>query len=250
MSDAQPKPSFERIPSVRTYEAVVDQIKDKILEGDLVAGSSLPTERELCEELGVSRSSVREAMRSLEALGIVQVTRGRGPNHGARIRTAPASVLSDLLSLNVALYGWSLRDLVDARVALERQAVAAAARLEADGPSRAEIERLLEDMDCRHGPEDYHRLDVSFHVNLAELSHNPVVLSLMQGLRGAIAGLMVQAFRAVDDWPAMQERLSREHRSIWEAVLDGDPDAAATALEQHIRGFYEQALVGQEEQDS
>jgi GntR family transcriptional regulator, transcriptional repressor for pyruvate dehydrogenase complex len=250
MSESTPRPSFERIGSQRTYEAVVEQIKQKILNGELTAGSNLPTELQLCDELGVSRSSVREAMRSLEALGIVQVTRGRGPNHGARIRAAPASVLSDLLSLNVALYGWSLRDLVDARVALERQAVAAAASIMAAEPTRAEVEQLLEQMNSSHGPEDYHQIDVAFHVNIAALSHNPVVISLMEGLRGAVAGLMVQAFRAVDDWPETQERLSREHRAIWDAVLDGDPAAAAARMEQHIRGFYEHALVALEERSA
>lgn len=241
MSDTADRTAFERIGSVRTYEAVVEQIKRKIMKGDLAAGASLPTERELCEELGVSRSSVREAMRTLEALGVVQVSRGRGPNNGARIRAAPAEVLSDLLSLNVALYGWTLGDLVNARVALEREAVAAATRTGVSAESKQEIERLLAEMTCGHSPQQYHRLDVDFHVGLAEVSHNPVVLSLMEGLRGAISDLMVQAFRAVDDWPTTQARLSREHQRIWRAVLDGDADGAVDQLELHIRGFYKQA---------
>ncbi len=236
---------FARLETTKSYQAVVNQVKAKIYSGELRPGSSLPTERTLCDELGVSRSTVREAMRSLEALGIIEVTRGKGPASGARIRTVASPVLSELLSLNIALHGWTLSDLILSRTALERQSVAWAAgaapsRLLAIAPA---IEESLTLMTEECTPSEYYPVDADFHLMLANISGNPVMNSLMQGLRGAISDVMLKGFESMPDWRSAQERLTCEHTQIWEAIRAGDGGEAARLVERHIIDFYREALA-------
>lgn len=236
--DTAVTPLFERVPQAKTYEVVVDQIKAKIRAGELGPGSRLPTERVLCESLGVSRSSVREALRTLEAIGIVEVMRGKGPTRGARISPDPSGVLSELFQLNFSLHDWSLEHLVVARAALERQAALTGAAHDWLPAETAEVEETLKAMRIPCRPRDYYPIDMDFHLALAYRSNNPVLVTVMKGLRGAVADLMIEGFESAHDWPKVQRQLTNEHARIWRHFLAGNPSAAAEHLERHITGFY------------
>ncbi|MDA0638314.1 GntR family transcriptional regulator, partial [Nonomuraea sp. MCN248] len=98
MPDTRPK-------RTRTFEDVLGELERRIAENGLTAGDRLPAERQLAEELGVSRSSVREAMRVLETLGVVTSQVGRGPDAGAVLVSRPGHALTDLLRLHLGLTG-------------------------------------------------------------------------------------------------------------------------------------------------
>jgi len=236
-------PLFEKLPQSKTYEVVVDQIKAKIRAGELKPGSALPTERVLCESLGVSRSSVREALRTLEAIGIVEVLRGKGPGKGARVSPDPSGVLSELFQLNFSLHDWSLEHLVVARAAVERQAAMSGAKHNWSREEILEVEQHLKAMRTPCSPRDYYPIDMDFHLALAYRSNNPVLVTMMKGLRGAVADLMIEGFESAADWPKVQRRLTAEHAEIWRHFLAGNSAEAAEHLERHITGFYSQVLA-------
>jgi len=231
--------AWQAVRRVRTHEHVLAQIAERILDGRLNIGDRLPSERDLVAALGVSRSSVREALRILEAMGIVEAHVGSGRDSGSRVSGRPTEALSNLLRLHMALSHFQLADLVEVRIQLERSAAArASAEAHPDDISRlnALIDQMLQP-DIEHGT--FHELDGEFHVTIARASHNALAADLMQALRDAVRAHMEVAFSRVDDWDGMVKTLSDEHRQIAAAIADGDGDLAAELVSNHIAQFYE-----------
>ncbi len=221
-----------------THRWVLTVIEQRIVDGSLRAGDRLPGERDLAELLGVSRNSVREALRALESVGIVERGPGRGPSSGCIITGGPSAALSSVLRLHLALAHFSLADLVDVRVQLEMQAVHQAAAHEI-GAQDEVIRMLIEAMaDETLSPGEFNQLDTQFHIAVSSASGNPLLMALMQGLRDAVQHEMVAASERLSDWTATARRLHDEHESIANAMRAGDGDKAAALAEQHIRTFY------------
>lgn len=235
------------VPAVehdRTHRRVLAVIEQRILDGSLRAGDRLPGERELAELLGVSRNSVREALRALESMDLVVREPGRGLGSGCTITSGPSRAFGSLLRLHLALAHFSLADLVDVRVQLEVQAVRRAAER---GPGLADqterIAELLAEMgDVGLSPSEFNQLDTRFHIALSNASGNPLLIALMQALRDGVQQEMVAASERLADWPPVAARLRREHRAIADAVRDGDGDTAASLMAAHIHGFYDQTI--------
>jgi len=230
--------SWRPVARLRTDQQVLAQIEEHILRGRLRPGDRLPSERDLVEALGVGRSSVREALRALEALGIVLPHTGAGRDSGSIIAGGPSGALSNLLRLHMALARFELRDLVDTRVQLERRAAALAAEHvdEDDLTPLADVLAAMSDPGLTPGA--FNELDTSFHVCLASVSGNALLADLMQALRDAVHEQMVLAFERLPDWRQAADRLIEEHRAIYDAIRRRDPSAAAAAVERHIEGFY------------
>lgn len=222
----------------RTHRRVLALIEQQILDGSLRAGDRLPGERELAHLLGVSRTSVREALRALESMGIVARGPGRGPTSGCIVTGGPSAVLSSLLRLHLALSHFSLTDLVEVRVQLEIQAVRqAAGRL--GGVGQQHLQGLVDEMsDPALSPADFNLVDTQFHIAISKASGNPLLHALMQALRDAVQREMVATSERLEDWPPMANRLRSEHQAIARAVQDDDKDLAGALVEAHIRGFY------------
>ena len=223
----------------RTYELVLDQIEEQILSGNLGVGDHLPPERELAARLGVSRAAIREALRVLEAQGVLgrpQV--GTGPDSGNVIADLPRIGLSRLLRLHVALTNFPLTDVVEARTTLERASArlaAANATAEQHATMRGTLDRMA---GAEVSREEFNDLDTDFHVTLAEAAGNRLVADMTIALRNAMRHTLLQIFDTVEDWAATRGRLLAEHTGIYEAVRAGDAQAAADRVEAHIRDFY------------
>ncbi len=225
---------FQEIVRSPVYLQVAEQLREAILAGRLAPGEELPTERELSHSFGVSRASVREALRALQAQGLV--TRGGAPGRAvvAGEVAAPAGdVLVNLLRLNQV----GLEDLVDFRSVLESAALRLAAR---DGdPARLEEAReALAQMSGEMTIEAFDEADVRFHVALVRASGNEAMHLVMLALRRAVARHLLEALRAQRDRRATLGRLTREHAAILKAVEAGNADRAAALVDRHIRGFY------------
>lgn len=231
-------PEWRTVRRVRTHEQVLTQIEEQILEGRLQIGDRLPSERELVEMLGVSRNSVREALRVLESMGIIDAHVGTGRDSGSRVAGRSTEALGNLLRLHLALAQFRLGDLIDVRIELERLAVGRAAA-EADAGELAELRALTEEM-TRPGldRERFHDIDSEFHVRLARASRNAVAADLMQALRDAVKSEMTAAFERVEDWDTVVAALAAEHRAILAAVESGDGEEATRLVCCHIRDFY------------
>jgi GntR family transcriptional regulator, transcriptional repressor for pyruvate dehydrogenase complex len=235
--------AWEPVRRVRTHEQVLAQIEQKILDGSLRAGEKLPSERELVTALGVSRTSVREALRALEAMGIIEARTGSGRDAGSVVTGRSTAALTNLLRLHLALAQISLADLVETRVQLERNA----ARGAASTRTPQDIERLsglIEGM--RSTDQEYQQfnaLDTEFHVSIARISGNALATDLMQALRGAVESEMAAAFARLPEWRTVADTLVTEHESILRAIDKGDGDAAAELVADHITCFYQDRIL-------
>jgi GntR family transcriptional repressor for pyruvate dehydrogenase complex len=231
-------------PRLRTHEVVVRWIEDELAAGRVVLGQRLPAERGLAEQLGVSRASVREAIRVLEAMGVVRTAVGSGVDAGAVIVADPRAALTATLRLHLATSHLVIDDIVATRVLLESWAVAVAAA----APDHGQFERaeqLLDEMDdLKLAPAEFHRLDTEFHVELTTLAGNAVVGAVMASLRASIQGYVLAAVPALPDWPKMARKLRREHRRVLAAVRSSNGPGASVLVTKHIEGFYRVTGLG------
>jgi GntR family transcriptional regulator, transcriptional repressor for pyruvate dehydrogenase complex len=231
------------VSRARTHEQVLEQIEAQIVRGTLRTGDRLPSERALMELLDVSRSSIREALRILESIGIIASTGTRGTEAGWVISDHPSPALGRLLRLHLALARFELSDLVQTRVLLERWACQHAAERGDNGNHLDAVQRTLEAMnDEALSPRDFNRLDTQLHIRIAEASGNVLLRDLMQALRDAVEREMVAAFERLTDWRAAAAQLRQEHAGILDALRAGEGDKAAALVEQHIVHFYRDQL--------
>jgi DNA-binding FadR family transcriptional regulator len=225
---------------MRTHERVLAQIEDNIRTGVWALGMRLPGERVLAEQMGVSRPSVREAVRVLEAMGIVRTAVGSGPESGAIIIDRPAAGLGAAVRLHIASGTLPVRDVVAARAALETWATGQAAlRLtpEADlADAEAALARMVADAPLT--PRGFVQLDQQFHHALVRLAENQLVEAILLGLRTAVDDYIIAGAELVADWAPFSDRLCAEHRSIFDAVVAGDAASAERQAHDHVWGFY------------
>ncbi|WP_151769619.1 FadR/GntR family transcriptional regulator [Streptomyces abyssomicinicus] len=229
---------WQPVRQARTHELVLQSIEERVFAGDLKAGDRLPPERELAPVMGVSRSALREALRVLETIGVLVAQQGRGPDAGARIVRNPDDALGRLLRLHFALGSYSLEDVLEARVTLERSSFQASAG-HATAEDLAEAEDLLARMgDPALGVADFNELDTRFHVLFARSSGNRLTSTLTSAVRESVRPLILRALESADDWPATAAGLNAEHAELLRLVRTGDGAGAADLVERHIRGFH------------
>jgi GntR family transcriptional regulator, transcriptional repressor for pyruvate dehydrogenase complex len=230
------------VPRVRTYELVLDSIETQIVSGALRAGERLPPERELAALLGVSRPAVREALRILEAQGVVRSQVGKGPDSGTTIDRVPRDALARLLRLHVALGSFELEDVVETRVALERSSVVLACR-NAGPQNLARMRAALVAMDePKIDLERFNQLDTDFHMALAEAGGNRLMSDVTGAIRESVRMPILASMSAMpqtgeEGWPRVRDGLRADHHEIFAALEAGQAEQAADLLEAHIRGF-------------
>jgi GntR family transcriptional repressor for pyruvate dehydrogenase complex len=227
----------------RTHELVLRHIEGELSSGRLKLGAKLPAERALAGQLGVSRPSIREAIRVLEAMGVIRTSVGSGPDAGAVVVADPAAGITSAFRLHLASSHLPMFDVVQTRLLLEAWSVREAAAQQDEGQLAIAAD-LLDQMDDRAmSAADFHLLDAEFHVSLARATGNEVVAAIMTSLRGAIHHYVLGAVPALPDWAATARRLRRQHRAILAAIDSGDGELAATLVVRHIEGFYREAAV-------
>jgi GntR family transcriptional repressor for pyruvate dehydrogenase complex len=243
MAAGTPAASAAASVSPRAWQTVLEHVELQLLEGVLAPGDRLPGERAHTAELGVGRSSVREALRVLEVLGLIRTHAGSGPNAGAIIISTPGGGMSALMRLQVAARGFPVADIVRTRLILESSVagdLADASRL----ADLSAADRLLDAMDSPDlEPTEFLALDAAFHLALAEASGNEVITATMAGLRSGIEGYALAGLATISDWPATSARLRREHRGIVEAIGAADAPAARTRIHDHISGYYAETFT-------
>ncbi len=222
------------------FDVALGFIDAQILAGRYANGTRLPAERDLAAHLGVSRGAVREAIRVLQAQGILVSGTGRG--NGTRVQARPSNAIGRILRLQLALDVVSFADLTETRVALERAACAAAARRREPEPlARAEAlqERMRDELD----PDPFNELDTQFHVALAEAGDNRLMSDITVAIRRAVQGPISIAEHAHASWQEVRRSLVDQHDGMLTAIRDGDPELATRLTEEHIRHAY-QTLLG------
>jgi GntR family transcriptional repressor for pyruvate dehydrogenase complex len=219
--------AFRDVPRVQRSAEVREQLQAAIESGRFAAGDRLPSERELVEMTGVSRVSVREAIRALEAIGLVEVVHGRG-SFVAKPREAKETGLREWL----ADHGDELMVLLRLRGAVHELAAERAAEI-GDREAIAEV-RAAYDAFVAADPEDGAALadtDRAFHVAVARASHSSMLEDFTQNLHAHL----VESHRLTFASPGRSRRSAREHLAVVKALEAGDPAAARRAMARHMQ---------------
>ncbi|MEG1633292.1 MAG: FadR/GntR family transcriptional regulator [Oscillospiraceae bacterium] len=219
---------FSSISSSRNYQKIIFQIKNAVISGELSIGERLPTELELADEFNVSRSSVREALKALEVLGIVESKKGGG----SYIVNNIGQSISDSLSLYFMLRGGTLRDLIDMRASIELGAIQAIIKHGSD----EDIESLgvpLKQYLNAATTEERKIYDQNFHALLISLANNPLFDFVLNSLSSVFAKDVSDSHQVVEDLGQLQESLEM-HTTIYNAIRDRDFAAASQALYRHF----------------
>lgn len=219
----------ERNGTRRVFEDVVDYVQNLVLDGWLRGGDKLPTERELARSLDVSRASIREAMRSLEIVGLVESRQGGG-NY---IRGHLGKSLLEPLSLLFQINGGRLEDVLELRRIVEVAAAAVAATRLSDG-DRRELEGLLAELDGTDHEERKALLDKQMHVKIVSLSGNPLLIGLYDSISALLDRFFLLARRRISLWKESYDELLLQHRAICGALFDGDASRAASEMRNHL----------------
>jgi GntR family transcriptional repressor for pyruvate dehydrogenase complex len=225
----------------RAFEEVILQLKQAIAEGRLAVGDRLPDERELAKLFGVSRQSVREGLRMLEAFGVLSARRGAGPDSGWTVCADGTSGLSTILDLYSSLQRIPLSDLLEIRESLEMLA-ARSASMRATPERKAQLVAAAEKMASITDAREFFAADTEFHVMIARASGNTLAPALMEAIRDTMARVMLVAFSKLDDWDSVRELIAKEHVEIAGKIQVGEGEAAAEALRSHLCGFYGRVL--------
>lgn len=221
------------------HELVIRRIEEQVIAGTLRVGDALPPERDLAARLEVSRSAVREAIRTLEGYGVLRSAVGAGRNAGTFVSALPSAALTRLLRLHVALANFEMDDVIDTRVMLERSSAhVASGRVESIDVEA--IRDILDQMDTPGiGRSEFNDLDTAFHVAIAEAGGNRLMADMTIAIRDSMRLPILRGLEQLGDWGALAVELRREHRGILAAIEDGEGDLAAELVEQHIRTAYD-----------
>jgi|SRR5579884_413965 len=217
--------SVKRTPLVAE---VMTRIGDLIHAGTYAPGAKLPSERELREELEVGRSTVREALRGLEVLGLIELRHGRG----AFVRAARPQPWS--APIMAGADGWQLERVTEARLALETAAATLAAVRRSD-EQLALIAAQLTAFEQAILSDDLSALvlaDVTFHEQIADAA-NPVLAAMLK----SVVVLGIQARRKSLSKRERRPSVLDRHRRIFSAIADRDPQTAKVQMEEHLASF-------------
>jgi GntR family transcriptional regulator, transcriptional repressor for pyruvate dehydrogenase complex len=225
-------PLYRVVRTSRLYEQIVHQVEDSILKGQLKPGDQLPAERELALRFGVSRTAVREAVKTLREKGLVEAYSGRGTfvTNG----TSQAARQSLDLMIRISLQEGSA-NLMELRLVLEPEiAGLAAPRIEEQLLSTmreavATMDRSLQDRDA------YIEADLDFHLALAEAVGNPLILSLLD----SIVGLLREQRSRIFNVGGGPQRGQYHHQRILAAIERRDAEAAREAMRAHLNQVFE-----------
>lgn len=214
---------LERVPRRRLYEQIAQQLLAHIRTSGLRPGDRLPPERELAGQLGVSRASLAQALVALEILGVVNVRHGNG--------AVIVSLLSDTQVVQaIQAHASRLPDIIEARAALEVKLASLAASRRTPEDLDA-IDAALDAMadDIAAGGRGIEQ-DEAFHAAVTAAGHSSLLAKLMREISDLIVETRVESLGQ----PGRPAQSLLGHRAIADAIRDGDPAAAAAAMEEHI----------------
>jgi GntR family transcriptional repressor for pyruvate dehydrogenase complex len=212
----------------RLVDRVVNEIQELIVGGQLEPGTKLPPERELAEEIGVSRTVIREAVHILVAKGLLETRQGVG----TIVRQVTGDQVVEPLSLLLQTRdgGVSAEHLHQVRHILEIESAGLAA-LQAKEDDIAELKQIVAEMEsAQDNPELFAAKDADFHRGLAKTTHNPLLIVFLDSIRD----LMQEVRPLVARYPGLPRQVMPDHRKILERVIAKDPAGARQAMQEHL----------------
>jgi GntR family transcriptional repressor for pyruvate dehydrogenase complex len=228
MDSVAVKPVYRAIKTSRLYEQIVQQVEESILSGQLKPGDQLPAERDLAQSFGVSRTAVREAVKTLTEKGLVEAFSGRGTFVTNGTSQAIRQSLDLMIRINQQEGSAHLAEL---RLVLEPE-IAGLAASRIDGQLLGTMTETVAIMERNlHDREAYIEADLDFHLALAEAAGNPLILSLLD----SIVGLLREQRSRIFEVEGGPERGQYHHKRILAAVEQRKPEAARAAMREHLQ---------------
>ncbi len=224
---------FKSISSKKVYEQVIEQIQQRILNGELKKGDKLPSERELSEQMNVSRTSIREAIRVLETMGVIDSKQGEGNFICTNIDKSLIEPLSMIFKLNDGTW----KDILELREIFELQIVKLAA-LRATEEDCMELKFIIDEMrketEVPYNKKTVVLLDQKFHNKLVLISKNYLIESFFLMSSKLFENFIEDARDKIITKYWGDEILFEKHNAIYEAIRDKNPDLAYEKMKEHM----------------
>ncbi|MBZ5738389.1 FadR/GntR family transcriptional regulator [Nocardioides mangrovi] len=221
----------------KASDVLADELRERILRGEFPEGTALPPERELVTQTGMSRATVREALRILEVQGLVRIKTGRAG--GAFIQRLGEESIASSVDLLIRGRNIRLAALHETREAIEPSCARLAALHRTDDDLAA-LDRANDSIARDGSLGEFLQANVDWHVAVAVASHNELLNGFMLALSRAIyTSTDNQGF--VDS--AVRQTTAQAHKSITEAIRAGDPEAAVRRMQRHVHGYAEAVMA-------
>ena len=222
------------IQKVSIAEEIAKQIMELISSGSLRPGQRLPSERELCEHFHASRPSLREALRGLSIVGVLNARVG----DGTTVAVNPGIFMRKVMEWSMVTEKPDIENLLEVRLALEGMSAARAAR-NATEEDLDELRELVAKMKaCGTNETQFARLDAEFHVVIAKASGNSLTLNLVSMIRSQLIRALTKALRS----PNAILHSNKEHTTLLNAIESKDADASRAAMLAHLEGFQRHSM--------
>jgi GntR family transcriptional regulator, transcriptional repressor for pyruvate dehydrogenase complex len=226
-----------RVP--KASQVLAEILRERILDGELLDGAALSSERELAQETRLSRTAIREAIRVLETEGLVSVRPGRGG--GMFVRDRQSEVMTRTFDHYIRSHRVRFDSLIEIRETIEPDCAAFAA----ERCTEAEIDELYE-LNARvrvaselDDPADFLTENVNWHIGIAVASHNELLAAFMRAISCAM-----RAATDIDDFnsPTIKKAAVRAHDAVLAAIRDRDPEAARARMHNHVLAYRQEVL--------
>jgi len=208
-------------------EEIVKEMLSMIESGEIGPGDKLPPERELAATLNVSRPSLREALRALAIMNVIEIAQG----DGIYVTTLEPELLTQHLEFIFSLEDSTFLQLFEARRIVEAGCAELAAERAQDDDISAIESILVESIDSVDDADRFLQIDIRLHDRIAQIADNPMLSRFM----ASISRLSRASRSITTDIPGVREQSAQDHRAIVEAIAARNPEAARQAMLQHLR---------------
>jgi GntR family transcriptional repressor for pyruvate dehydrogenase complex len=214
----------------KRFEALAAVLQEQILSGEIASGDFLPNERELAERTGLSRGSVREALRELEAKGLISTTIGR--NNGRRAIKPGSQLVSDSLGLLIKGQQVPLAVIMETIETLE-PSLAGLAALHRTNEDIVKLQLHLEALQATTGAEDFVGANAQWHRAIAHASNNPILVAIYDAVSPGLLDPHVAGFVSAK----VRESVIYAAGRIGDAIVSGDAEVARSRMHRHVQAY-------------
>lgn len=220
---------FTPVKNPKVYEQVIEQIKEMIVSGKLKKGDKLPPERDLVEQLQVSRASIREALRALQIIGLIECRQGGG-NY---IKESFEDSLFEPLSIMFVLQNSKPQEILELRKIVEVETAALAAS-KINDEQLAEIKDIIEQLRVSYDEDLNAKLDKQLHYKIANASGNFLVVSVLAAISSLIDSFIKDARKIILVEKENKAILMEHHENLYKALLEHNKGKAADVMRKHL----------------
>ncbi|QZY53744.1 FadR/GntR family transcriptional regulator [Crassaminicella profunda] len=225
---------FVPIKNKKVYQHVIEQIQNMVMEGTLKKGDKLPSERDLVAQLGVSRTSIREALRSLEVIGLIESRQGEGNFISGNIDSSFFEPLSVMFMLNKG----NPESILELRMIIEVEAAAIAAK-KIKEEDIEEMKNLMDELRKAQNEIESAKVDKKLHYKIAQITGNYLIVTLLNAISSLMESFIKDARGMILREEEKREVLMEQHQKICDALIEKDSKKAILAMKEHLETINE-----------